>query len=108
MEKENSDLRESLEFTHKSMATLTERADTQQKTLSKFTEDVNKLTQHTCIRGVLLLFVSGVFLTLPGLCATYHQLSHMLGRLTISGTWARRGERDPADKKQQTPPYICV
>ena len=45
MEKENSDLRKSLEFTYKSIATLTERVDTQQKTLSKLTEDVNKLTQ---------------------------------------------------------------
>ena len=44
MEKENSDLRKSLEFAYKSIATLTERADTQQKTLSKLTEDVNKLT----------------------------------------------------------------
>ena len=44
MEKENSDLRKSSEFSYKSIATLTERADTQQKTLSKLTEDVNKLT----------------------------------------------------------------
>jgi len=35
MQKENSDLRESLEFAYKSIATLTEQADTQQKTLSK-------------------------------------------------------------------------
>ena len=47
MEKEKSDLRESLEFAYKSIATLTERAETQQKTLSKLTEDVNKLTQVT-------------------------------------------------------------
>ena len=33
------------EFAYKSMVTLTERADTQQKTLPKLTEDVNKLTQ---------------------------------------------------------------
>lgn len=45
MEKENSDLRKSLEFAYKSIATLTERADTQQKSLSKLTEDVNKLAQ---------------------------------------------------------------
>ena len=45
MEKENSDLRESLEFAYKSIATLTERADTQRKTISKLTEDVNKLPQ---------------------------------------------------------------
>ena len=45
MEKENSDLRESLEFAYKSIAPLTERADTQQKTLSQLTVDVNKLTQ---------------------------------------------------------------
>ena len=44
MEKVNSDLRKSLKFAYKSIATLTERADTQQKTLSKLTEDVNKLT----------------------------------------------------------------
>ena len=44
MEKENSDLRKSSEFSYKSIATLTERADTQQMTLSKLTEDVNKLT----------------------------------------------------------------
>ena len=45
MEKENSDLRKSLDFAYESIATLTERADTQQKTLSKLTGDVNKLTQ---------------------------------------------------------------
>ena len=45
MEKENSHLRKSLDFAYKSIATLTERADNQQKTLSKLTEDVNKLTQ---------------------------------------------------------------
>ena len=45
MEKENSDLRKSLEVACKSIATLTEQADTQQKMLSKLTEDVNKLTQ---------------------------------------------------------------
>ena len=45
MEKENSDLRKSLDFAYESIATLTERADTQQKTLSKLTKDVNKLTQ---------------------------------------------------------------
>ena len=45
MEKVNSDLRKSLKFAYKSIATLTERADTQQKSLSKLTEDVNILTQ---------------------------------------------------------------
>ena len=45
MEKENSDLRKSLDFAYESIATFTEQADTQQKTLSKLTEDVNKLTQ---------------------------------------------------------------
>lgn len=45
LEKENSDLWESLEFNHKSIVTLTERADAQQKTLSTLTESVNKLTQ---------------------------------------------------------------
>ena len=47
MEKENSDLRKSLEFAYNSssIATLTQRVDTQQKALSKLTEDVNKLTQ---------------------------------------------------------------
>jgi len=49
MEKENSDLRESLDLAYKSIATLTERADTQQKTLSKLTEDVNKLTQAAIV-----------------------------------------------------------
>ena len=45
MEKENSDLRESLEFAHKSIVTLTERADALQKTLSTLTESVYELTQ---------------------------------------------------------------
>ena len=45
MEKENSDLRKSLDFAYKSIETLTERAVIQQKTLSKLAEDVNKLTQ---------------------------------------------------------------
>jgi len=49
MEKENSDLIESLEFAYKSMATLIERADTQRKTISKLTEDVNKLTQTAIV-----------------------------------------------------------
>ena len=38
-------MRKSLEVTYKSIVTLTEQADTQQKMLSKLTEDVNKLTQ---------------------------------------------------------------
>ena len=45
LEKENSVLRESLEFAHKSIVTLTERADAQQKTLSTLTQSGNKLTQ---------------------------------------------------------------
>jgi len=49
MEKENSDLRASLEFAYKSIATLTERADTQQNTISKLTEDVIKLTQAAIV-----------------------------------------------------------
>jgi len=35
IKKENFDLRESLEFAYKSLATLIKRTDTQQKTLSK-------------------------------------------------------------------------
>ena len=45
MEKENSDLKESLELAHTSIVTLTEKTDGQQKTLSTLTESVNKLTQ---------------------------------------------------------------
>lgn len=45
LEKENTDLKESLEFAHKSIKTLTDRVDTQQKELSKLTKGVNGLDQ---------------------------------------------------------------
>ena len=48
MEKENSDLRVWSSL-YESIATLTERADTQQKTISKLPEDVNNLTPATIV-----------------------------------------------------------
>ena len=47
LEKENADLKESLEFAHTTIATLTKRVDNQDKMLSKHTEGVNELTK-TC------------------------------------------------------------
>ena len=47
LEKENADLKESLEFAHTTIATLTERVDNQDKMLSKLTKGVNELTK-TC------------------------------------------------------------
>ena len=45
LEEENTDLKESLEFAHKSIKTLTDRVDTQQKELSELTKGVNGLDQ---------------------------------------------------------------
>ncbi|KAJ7386383.1 hypothetical protein OS493_008506 [Desmophyllum pertusum] len=45
LEEENTDLKESLEFAHKSIKTLTDRVDVQQKELSELIKGVNGLDQ---------------------------------------------------------------
>ena len=45
LEKENASLRESLEFSQKSIKDLTERAKAQEKAMSELTKDVRQLTQ---------------------------------------------------------------